>query len=53
MSFFNLIFIFVVFKFITFYYWITKLFLFYSDDISLEGLQQELQECKDDDVSYF
>jgi len=23
----------------------------YSDDISLEGLQQELEECKDDDVS--
>ncbi|OMO51839.1 Vacuolar protein sorting-associated protein-like protein [Corchorus olitorius] len=24
-----------------------------SDDISLEGLQQELEECKNDDVSSF
>lgn len=23
----------------------------FSDDISLEGLQQELEECKNDDVS--
>jgi len=27
------------------------LFLFFSDDVSLEGLQQELEECKNDDVS--
>lgn len=25
--------------------------LFFSDDISLEGLQQELEECKNDDVT--
>lgn len=25
--------------------------LFFSDDISLEGLQQELEECGSDDVS--
>ena len=25
--------------------------MLYSDDISLEGLQQELEECKNDDVS--
>lgn len=25
--------------------------ILYSDDISLEGLQQELEECKNDDVS--
>jgi hypothetical protein len=24
--------------------------MLYSDDISLEGLQQELEECKNDDV---
>lgn len=23
-----------------------------SEDVSLEGLEQELQECKDDEVSY-
>ncbi len=27
-------------------------FIFYSDDISLDGLEQELEECKNDDVSY-
>jgi hypothetical protein len=25
--------------------------MLYSDDMSLEGLQQELEECKNDDVS--
>lgn len=27
-------------------------FLFYSEDVSLEGLQQELEECKSDEVSH-
>lgn len=30
---------------------INLLFLLYSDDVSLEGLQEELEECKDDIVS--
>lgn len=29
-----------------------SVYLFYSEDISLEGLQQELEECKNDEVSY-
>ena len=34
--------------------WLLYQFIpFYSEDISLEGLQQELEECKDDGVSYF
>ena len=32
---------------------IQYIFLLYSDDVSLEGLQEELEECKNDVVSNF